>query len=535
MFGKPKKSSAPVRSSTVTQQIPTPAISSHACNTRLQASKNQFENSWNQIRAHVNHAVTPKFDFANSMFCRKNIRLSRCSSALDMYFSVEAEQRRMLMKFEKQWRAASFEQQAQQHIKIIKDRLSKYCNNLLNAYDTRHKEENDNIAKRNLSFGETTVSTFTTSSEEAPQTPTLTDSVPKDSGVHLVSSNSQSQQDDSSTKKSRNHLSNDLNSRSLEDDFEREEEKKARRLQRIEERQEKAKKKTEIEQKRLQMEFERKQREHEEQMRQLDEKLQLRLLEAQLDSSTGEMSDKSRSSTESDSEERKHSKDSSKRLSDGGGKFAENMRVELPEEASRSFLRQKRSSFVNRPAEYRKRYESDEDYENPFEMETKVESTPIGRGERRYSPERSTYSSSCLPTGGRYSGCGLPPVTPPVSTHRGLPKLKLREFDGSPLDWPEWSGMFSATVDSSSINNDEKMSHMKTLLTGKVKRAVNGLGYSGAMYVEAWNTLQRKFGQPHHIVSSQLAKIQNFSQVRFNDLSALFEFADTVSTFVNIL
>ena len=308
-------------------------------------------------------------------------------------------------------------------------------------------------------------------------------------------------------------------------------EKQARRLQRIEERQEKAKKKTEIKQKRLQMEFERKQREHEEQMRQLDEKLQLRLLEAQLDSSTGEMSDKSRSSTESDSEERKPSKDSSKRLSDGGGKFAENMRVELPEEASRSFLRQKRPSFVNRLAEYRKRYECDEDYENPFEMETKVESTPIGRGERRYSPERSTYSSSYLPTGGRYSGYGLPPVT----THRGLPKLKLREFDGNPLDWPEWSGMFSATVDSSSINNDEKMSHMKTLLTGKVKRAVNGLGYSGAMYVEAWDTLQRKFGQPHHIVSSQLAKIQNFSQVRFNDLSALFEFADTVSTFVNIL
>ena len=55
------------------------------------------------------------------------------------------------------------------------------------------------------------------------------------------------------------------------------------------------------------------------------------------------------------------------------------------------------------------------------------------------------------------------------------------------------------------------------------------------MYDEAWNTLQRKFGQPHHIVSSQLAKIQNFSQVRFNDLSALVELADTVSTFVNIL
>ena len=190
------------------------------------------------------------------------------------------------------------------------------------------------------------------------------------------------------------------------------------------------------------MEFERKQREHEEQMRQLDEKLQLRLLEAELDSSTGEISDKSRSSTESESDDRKPSKDSSKRLSDDWADYAENLRVELPEEASGSFLRQKRPSTVSRLAEYRKRYESDEDYENPFETETKVESTPIGRGERRYSPERSIYASSYLPTGGRYAGYSLPSVTPPVSTHRSLPKLKLREFDGNPLDWPEWSGMF---------------------------------------------------------------------------------------------
>ena len=59
---------------------------------------------------------------------------------------------------------------------------------------------------------------------------------------------------------------------------------------------------------------------------------------------------------------------------------------------------------------------------------------------------------------------------------------------------------------------------------------------AGAMYDHAWNTLQRKFGQPHHIVSSQLAKIQNFSQIRFNDLALIaLEFADTASSFVNIL
>ena len=44
-----------------------------------------------------------------------------------------------------------------------------------------------------------------------------------------------------------------------------------------------------------------------------------------------------------------------------------------------------------------------------------------------------------------------------------------------------------------------------------------------------------KFGQPHHIVLSQSAKIQKFSPNRFNDLALLVEFADTVSSIVIIL
>ena len=126
-------------------------------------------------------------------------------------------------------------------------------------------------------------------------------------------------------------------------------------------------------------------------------------------------------------------------------------------------------------------------------------------------------------------------IAPAANSQRSLPELKLREFDGNPLDWPEWSGMFLATVYSSNISKDEMMSDVKTLLIGKAKRAVNGMGYTGAMYDHAWNTLQRKIGQPHHLVSTQLVKIKNFSQIRFNDLALLVEFNDTVSSFLNIL
>ena len=52
---------------------------------------------------------------------------------------------------------------------------------------------------------------------------------------------------------------------------------------------------------------------------------------------------------------------------------------------------------------------------------------------------------------------------------------------------------FFAKTDSSNISKDKKMSHLKTLLVGKTKRAVNGMGYACAMCDHAWKTLQRKF------------------------------------------
>ena len=106
-----------------------------------------------------------------------------------------------------------------------------------------------------MSFGETTVSTFTTSSEEAPKTPTLTNTLATDNGVNLVSSNSNSQQSEPPNSKTVPKVS-ESSKISLEEDFHREENEKLRRLQKVEEKQEKVKKKAHIEKKKLQLVFE---------------------------------------------------------------------------------------------------------------------------------------------------------------------------------------------------------------------------------------------------------------------------------------
>ena len=95
--------------------------------------------------------------------------------------------------------------------------------------------------------------------------------------------------------------------------------------------------------------------------------------------------------------------------------------------------------------------------------------------------------------------------------------------------------MFLSTVDRSTISDDEKMTHLKTLLTGPAKRALAGRGYSGVRYNTAWKTLERKFGQPHLIMGSQLTKIQNHPQLRPYDSSSFVIFVDTVENFVNVL
>ena len=94
-------------------------------------------------------------------------------------------------------------------------------------------------------------------------------------------------------------------------------------------------------------------------------------------------------------------------------------------------------------------------------------------------PKLSRTLSKCVsvegrdisPIAGRYYNTG--------HSSSSLPKLRLNNFDGNPLEWPEWSSMFIATVDKRTIPDSEKMSHLKTLLTGKAKSAISGMGYSG--------------------------------------------------------
>ena len=116
-----------------------------------------------------------------------------------------------------------------------------------------------------------------------------------------------------------------------------------------------------------------------------------------------------------------------------------------------------------------------------------------------------------------------------------LPKLRLNNFDGNPLEWLEWSSMSIATIDKRMIPDSEKMSHLKTLLTGKAKSAISGKGFSGQFYGAAWNILERKFGRPHLFIDAKLENLRKGNQVKPDDSTSLNKFSVIVSNFVNVL
>ncbi len=126
-------------------------------------------------------------------------------------------------------------------------------------------------------------------------------------------------------------------------------------------------------------------------------------------------------------------------------------------------------------------------------------------------------------------------VLSPQTSMIKLLKLKIPEFAGDPLHWPEGSSLFLPTFDSAPIADSLKMNHLKTLVRGKAKSVIAVMGYSGERYLSAWNALVRNFGRPQLVVNAQLKQLHTFPFIKPYDSAAIIKFAQLVSSCVNVL
>ena len=100
-----------------------------------------------------------------------------------------------------------------------------------------------------------------------------------------------------------------------------------------------------------------------------------------------------------------------------------------------------------------------------------------------------------------------PPSLSQTPFAKSIPKLTLTKFDGDPLKWTDWEGMFRAIIHQSEMSLSEKMMHLQQNVVGKAKAAIAGFRYNGNLYHQALKRLEDRFGRPHVVVQAHLDKL----------------------------
>ena len=139
--------------------------------------------------------------------------------------------------------------------------------------------------------------------------------------------------------------------------------------------------------------------------------------------------------------------------------------------------------------------------------------------------------------------CGLKEGGQPRGAHqqcavfsKSIPKVKLPQFNGNPLEWSQWFGLFQALVDSQpNLSNTEKMVHLQAAVTGLAQKTIAGFLYNPELYQEALAVLKERFGRERDVVRAHLNAM--FSAPRISQFSApaLEDFYATVNCTVTVL
>ena len=115
-----------------------------------------------------------------------------------------------------------------------------------------------------------------------------------------------------------------------------------------------------------------------------------------------------------------------------------------------------------------------------------------------------------------------------------LPEWTLSKYDGDPLSWHEWSGQFKSAIDSANLTDDEKLTYLKTLVTGKAKLAIADVAYSERFSRDSLKTLERKFGQPKVVVDAYFDKLASYTPVKIHSSEQIIDFANCIASIIGV-
>ena len=88
-----------------------------------------------------------------------------------------------------------------------------------------------------------------------------------------------------------------------------------------------------------------------------------------------------------------------------------------------------------------------------------------------------------------------------ISVRPRLPRQEIPPFSGDPLQFQSFWEIFDSSIHSNaSLAPINKFSYLKTLLTEKVKNALNSLKLTSGNYDEAVAILKSRFGEPQVVI-----------------------------------
>ncbi|GFW71857.1 integrase catalytic domain-containing protein [Trichonephila clavipes] len=103
-----------------------------------------------------------------------------------------------------------------------------------------------------------------------------------------------------------------------------------------------------------------------------------------------------------------------------------------------------------------------------------------------------------------------------LSNQPRLPKLTLESFSGKDISsFPSfWARFKSAVHENSSLNDVDKFSYLKSVVTSDAELAIRGLTLTSENYAKAMKILENRFGRKELIVDFHMNRLLNLTPVR---------------------
>ncbi|GFY08620.1 integrase catalytic domain-containing protein [Trichonephila clavipes] len=107
-------------------------------------------------------------------------------------------------------------------------------------------------------------------------------------------------------------------------------------------------------------------------------------------------------------------------------------------------------------------------------------------------------------------------VSSVLSNQPRLPKLTLESFSGKDISsFPSfWARFKSAVHENSSLNDVDKFSYLKSVVTSDAELAIRGLTLTSENYAKAMKILENRFGRKERIVDFHMNRLLNLTPVR---------------------